>query len=110
MGSDTRPVGTPNEVARDLFDGLPDRYDLLAEVLSFGQNARWRTAMVDKVVAMDPPPRRVLDVATGTAGVALMLSQRTGAQITGVDLTEPMLRRGRERIARRGLQDRIRMV
>ena len=110
MGSDTRPVGTPNEVARDLFDGLPDRYDLLAEVLSFGQNRRWRAAMVDAVAVTDPPPRRVLDVATGTAGVALMLSQRTGAQITGVDLTEPMLRRGRERITRRGQAGRIRLL
>jgi demethylmenaquinone methyltransferase / 2-methoxy-6-polyprenyl-1,4-benzoquinol methylase len=110
MGSDTRPVGTPNEVARDLFDGLPDRYDLLAEVLSFGQNRRWRSAMVGAVTVMDPPPRRVLDVATGTAGVALMLSQRTGAQITGVDLTEPMLRRGRDRITQHGQAGRIRVL
>ena len=35
----------PNRVAQDLFDALPDRYDLLAEVLSFGQNRRWRRAM-----------------------------------------------------------------
>ena len=110
MSSGTSPAGTPNEVARDLFDGLPDRYDLLAEVLSFGQNRRWRAAMIDTVTVMDPPPRRVLDVATGTGGVALMLSERTGAQITGVDLTEPMLRRGRERITRRGKADRIRLL
>jgi demethylmenaquinone methyltransferase/2-methoxy-6-polyprenyl-1,4-benzoquinol methylase len=86
----------PNEFARELFDGLADRYDLLAEVLSFGQNRRWRAAMVDAVASMDRPPRRVLDVATGTGGVALMLSERTGASVTGVDLTEQMLRRGRE--------------
>ena len=110
MSSGRRPVGTPNEVARDLFDGLPDRYDLLAELLSFGQNRRWRAAMVDTVAAMDPQPRRVLDVATGTGGVALMLTERTGAAITGVDLTEPMLRRGRERITQRGKANRIRLV
>jgi demethylmenaquinone methyltransferase / 2-methoxy-6-polyprenyl-1,4-benzoquinol methylase len=101
---------SPNDFARDLFSGLPDRYDLLAELLSFGQNRRWRSAMVDVIAAMDPPPRRVLDVATGTGGVALMLSERTGAAITGVDLTEQMLRRGLQRIAQRGRADRIRLL
>ena len=62
----------PNAFARDLFDGLPARYDVLEELLSFGQNRRWRRAMVDAVA--DGRPRTVLDVATGTAGVALMLA------------------------------------
>ncbi len=100
----------PNEFARELFDGLAGRYDLLAEVLSFGQNRRWRAAMVDAVAGMDRQPRLVLDVATGTGGVALMLSERTAASVTGVDLTEQMLRRGRERIVQRGKADRIRLL
>ncbi len=100
----------PNVFARRLFDGLPQRYDLLAEVLSFGQNRRWRSALVDAIAWMDPPPRRVLDVATGTAGVALMLAERTGASITGLDLTEQMLRRGKQRIAEQGRSDRIRLL
>ena len=86
----------PNAFARDLFDGLPARYDALEELLSFGQNRRWRTAIVDAVA--QARPRTVLDVATGTAGVALMLARRTGAEVTGVDLTEEMLRRGRDRV------------
>ena len=90
----------PNEFARDLFDGLPARYDALEELLSFGQNHRWRTAMVDAVA--ESSPRTVLDVATGTAGVALMLARRCGAEVTGVDLTEQMLRRGHERVLRAG--------
>ena len=100
----------PNAFARGLFDGLPRRYDLLEEVLSFGQNRRWRTAMVDAVVAAPTPPRRVLDVATGTAGVSLVLAERTDAEITGVDLTEAMLRVGRERVGARGRADRVRLV
>ena len=87
----------PNGFARDLFDGLPARYDTLEELLSFGQNHRWRSAIVDAVA--EGRPRTVLDVATGTAGVALMLARRTGAQVTGVDLTEEMLRRGLARVA-----------
>jgi demethylmenaquinone methyltransferase/2-methoxy-6-polyprenyl-1,4-benzoquinol methylase len=97
----------PNDFARDLFDGLPARYDALEELLSFGQNRRWRTAMVDAVA--EGRPATVLDVATGTAGVALMLARRTDAQITGVDLTEQMVRRGRDRVAESG-ERRIRLA
>ena len=53
----TETAGTtshPNRFARQLFDGLPRRYDRLAEILSFGQNRRWRRAMVDVVVSGSP--------------------------------------------------------
>jgi demethylmenaquinone methyltransferase / 2-methoxy-6-polyprenyl-1,4-benzoquinol methylase len=105
-----RPAGDINALARELFDGLPARYDLLAEVLSFGQNQRWRRAMVDGLLSLDPAPARILDVATGTAGVALMLTDRTDATVTGVDITEQMLRRGRGLAAKRGRASRIRLV
>jgi len=100
----------PNRTAQNLFAALPARYDLLAEVLSFGQNRRWRTAMVDTVADMPTPPARILDVATGTAGVALMLADRTPAAIVGVDLSEPMLRTGWERVATRHRSGRISLV
>jgi demethylmenaquinone methyltransferase/2-methoxy-6-polyprenyl-1,4-benzoquinol methylase len=89
-----------NRLARDLFDGLPRHYDRLAEVLSFGQNGRWRRTMVDAVARAGPGT--VLDVATGTAGVALALRARTGAGVVGVDLTEPMLRRGQANVRSAG--------
>ena len=47
MRAVARSRADPNRFARQLFDGLPRRYDVLEEVLSFGQNRRWRTAMVD---------------------------------------------------------------
>ena len=65
----------PNRFARDLFAPLPGRYDLLAELLSFGQNGRWRSAMVDRLLPADGV---ILDVASGTAGVALQLAERGG--------------------------------
>jgi demethylmenaquinone methyltransferase/2-methoxy-6-polyprenyl-1,4-benzoquinol methylase len=110
MRATSAPSSRSNAFAQDLFAGLPRRYDVLEEVLSFGQNRRWRTAMVDVVTDMDPPPRRVLDVATGTAGVATMLARRTTADITGIDLTEQMLRTGRRRVGDAGLTDRISLV
>ena len=95
----------PNRFARALFDGLPARYDLLAEVLSLGQNGRWRREAVEHVAPA--APTRVLDVATGTAGVALRLVERTRAHVTGVDLTEEMLRRGAVNVARAGADGRV---
>jgi demethylmenaquinone methyltransferase/2-methoxy-6-polyprenyl-1,4-benzoquinol methylase len=99
-----------NAFTRGLFDGLPEKYDLLAEVLSFGQNRRWRHAMVDAALRLRPEARRVLDVATGTAGVALAWTRRTPADVVGVDLTEEMLRVGRDRVARRNAEGQIRLV
>jgi demethylmenaquinone methyltransferase / 2-methoxy-6-polyprenyl-1,4-benzoquinol methylase len=91
-----------------LFAPLAERYDLLAELLSFGQNSRWRRRMVDHIVSS--APRSVLDVATGTASVALELVARTDARVTGIDLTEEMIRRGKATVDRRNLQGRICVV
>lgn len=99
----------PNRFARRLFAGLPERYDRLAQLLSLGQNGRWRAAMVDAVVA-GPSGRKVLDVATGTAGVAVELSRRTGADVVGVDITLEMLRVGEERVRESGLGDHIELL
>ena len=95
----------PNRVARELFDALPDRYDRLAEVLSFGQNGRWRRAAVDHIVP--ERPSLVLDVASGTAGVAIQLARRTSSHVVGVDLTEEMLRTGQRNVRSAELADRI---
>ncbi|HXA32308.1 MAG TPA: class I SAM-dependent methyltransferase [Acidimicrobiales bacterium] len=100
--------GERNRFAQQLFANLPQRYDELAEILSMGQNGRWRRAMVDRIVAASPGT--VLDVASGTAGVALQLATRTSADIVGLDLTEEMLARGRSNIAEAGLNGRIQLV
>jgi len=97
-----------NRFAQRLFAPLPERYDQLAEVLSFGQNGRWRRAMISQITP--PPAGSVLDVASGTAGVALGITARTGASVIGLDLTEQMLRRGRRNVAAAGMADRIELV
>lgn len=85
-------VSFGNQTARTVFAGLPRRYDRLAWLLSFGQDRRWRRTVVDAVAAATP--RRVLDVATGPAGVALAVARRTDAEVVGVDLDDAMLRQG----------------
>jgi demethylmenaquinone methyltransferase/2-methoxy-6-polyprenyl-1,4-benzoquinol methylase len=94
-----------NQFAVRLFRRLPRRYDLLAEILSFGQNGRWRAELVSHIVAADP--RQVLDVATGTAGVAIAIARRTTAGILGVDVSDDMLEIGRRRVEDAGLAGRI---
>ena len=103
-----RATSDPNRFARALFTGLPNRYDLLAEVLSLGQNRRWRQAMVDQIVPAHP--HRLLDVATGTAGVALRLTEQTNAFVTGLDLTEAMLRRGQANVAASAADGRVELL
>jgi demethylmenaquinone methyltransferase / 2-methoxy-6-polyprenyl-1,4-benzoquinol methylase len=96
-----------NRFAQHLFAPLPQRYDRLAELLSFGQNGRWRRAMISRI---EPGPgQTVLDVASGTAGVALGLARR-GATVVGVDLTEQMLRQGQRNVAGAAMDERIRLV
>jgi demethylmenaquinone methyltransferase/2-methoxy-6-polyprenyl-1,4-benzoquinol methylase len=101
-------VAERNRFAQRLFTPLPARYDRLAELLSFGQNARWRRAMVDQIVPAGA--RSILDVASGTAGVALQLAARTTARVVGVDLTEQMLRQGKRNVAAAGRSDGIGLV
>lgn len=99
---------SPTVFARALFAGLPARYDRLAAVLTLGQDRRWRREMIDHVAISHPGT--VLDVATGPAGVALELADRTEARITGIDLSEDMLSRGRQNVAAAGRDDRIGLV
>jgi demethylmenaquinone methyltransferase/2-methoxy-6-polyprenyl-1,4-benzoquinol methylase len=106
--SSLRPVVRENRFAKALFSGLPGRYDRLAELLSMGQNRRWRREMVDHIVS--EPPGRVLDVASGTAGVALQLARRSGARVIGLDLTSAMLRQGAENVVAAGESERIQLV
>jgi demethylmenaquinone methyltransferase/2-methoxy-6-polyprenyl-1,4-benzoquinol methylase len=94
--------------ARRLFAGIAPEYDLMAELLSFGQNGRWRRFMVSRldVSAGD----RVLDVATGTAGVAIATAQRTGARVVGLDQSPEMLAGGRRAVADAGQGGRVSFV
>jgi demethylmenaquinone methyltransferase/2-methoxy-6-polyprenyl-1,4-benzoquinol methylase len=92
----------PNAVARSLFRSLPARYDALGWLLSFGQDRRWRAAMV--AAATVDGPGAVLDVATGTAGVALALTRLGVGWVVGADLSPDMLSVGRRRVAEAGAE------
>ncbi len=97
-----------NRFAQRLFTPLPARYNRLAEVLSMGQNGRWRRAMIDHIVPEQPG--LVLDVACGPAGVTLQIAERTQADVIGVDLTIEMLHQGQRNVAERAMAHRIQLV
>jgi demethylmenaquinone methyltransferase/2-methoxy-6-polyprenyl-1,4-benzoquinol methylase len=100
-----------NSFAQQLFTPLPQRYDRLAELLSFGQNGRWRRAMVDHIPPVTPPGSAViLDVAAGTAGVSIQLARRTAARVVGIDLTEQMLRQGAANVAASGQASQVSLI
>ncbi len=93
--------------ALGLFAGLPRHYDRMGALLSFGQDPRWRRAMVTALGPLEG--RRVLDVATGTGLVAALL-ERAGADVVAVDQSEEMLARARARFAGTGRAGAVELV
>jgi demethylmenaquinone methyltransferase/2-methoxy-6-polyprenyl-1,4-benzoquinol methylase len=102
------PSSALGSLARELFAPIGADYDRVAAVLSFGQDPRWRSALVRGC----PVPRdaHTLDVATGTAAVAIAMAKRYGCRVTGLDQSGEMLASGRLRVARAGLAGRIELV
>jgi demethylmenaquinone methyltransferase/2-methoxy-6-polyprenyl-1,4-benzoquinol methylase len=95
-------------LARELFAPLGPTYDRYARLLSLGQDPRWRRFLVSRIDAR--PGDRVLDVATGTAAVAIELAGAYGCEVVGLDQSPEMLAAGRQRVAAAGLADRIQLV
>lgn len=92
---------------RALFDAIAYRYDLLNHLLSGGVDVYWRHRAAEYL--RDRPASRVLDVATGTADFAIAAVKAGASEVVGIDIAEAMLDLGRRKIARRGLQKKIRL-
>jgi demethylmenaquinone methyltransferase / 2-methoxy-6-polyprenyl-1,4-benzoquinol methylase len=93
-------------VVVDIFSRFHATYDLANHVLSLRRDIAWRRFAVKKMRFFDT--MRLLDVATGTADLALDAAARNpGISVSGVDFAEPMLEVGRAKVAARGLADRI---
>ena len=110
MATSADPQPSPRKRhALSLFTDLPSRYGRMGAVMSFGQDPRWRRALVD---AIDPRPgQRVLDVATGTGLVAFELVRRGAGSVVALDQSEAMLAgAAARRSALPGLGARVELV
>ena len=86
---------------RSLFDSIAYRYDLLNHLLSGGIDFYWRRRAVEHL--NDIQPKTILDVATGTADFAIATMRLKPEKVIGVDIAEAMLRIGRGKLKKRGL-------
>jgi demethylmenaquinone methyltransferase / 2-methoxy-6-polyprenyl-1,4-benzoquinol methylase len=91
-----------------MFNSIAHRYDFLNHFLSAGIDRYWRRRAIDELVAAKP--RRILDVATGTADLAIAALRADPEHITGVDISEGMLSVGRQKLTERHLTDRITLL
>ena len=98
-------ISERNRHALGLFAPLASTYHRYASLLSFGQDPRWRRFLASRIEAA--PGDTVLDVATGTAAVAIELARRNGCSVVGIDQSPEMLAIGRRRVELAGLTGRI---
>lgn len=95
------------EYVRGLFTRIAGRYDALNRALTFGIDVLWRR----RALAMLEDSEDVLDLATGTADLAIGVARRfPAAHVTGVDLTPAMLELGRRKVESAGLTDRVKLT
>lgn len=100
--------GGKKEQVASMFDNISGQYDLLNRVLSFGIDVYWRKRAIGMLKA--DKPAYILDVATGTADLAIEALRLNPRQVVGVDISAGMLMKGEEKLRKRRLEDRIKLV
>jgi len=88
-----------------MFDNISPMYDLLNRILSFGIDVWWRKKAIELLRVAKPA--QILDIATGTADLAIEAVSLSPQKITGIDISEGMLEQGRKKIRQKGLQQII---
>jgi demethylmenaquinone methyltransferase/2-methoxy-6-polyprenyl-1,4-benzoquinol methylase len=100
-------LGKKEQVAK-MFDTISGNYDSLNRVISFGIDVKWRKKVL-KIVAQSNP-KIILDIATGTGDLAILMSDTNAEKIIGLDISAGMLEVGKKKIATKNLSKRIEMV
>ncbi|MEY2924281.1 MAG: hypothetical protein RLZZ337_829 [Bacteroidota bacterium] len=96
-------AGSKKEQVQQMFDNIAHRYDFLNRFLSLGIDVGWRKKAI-KILAKQNP-KKILDVATGTADFALATLKINPEEVIGVDISEGMLEVGRKKIAEKGVKN-----
>ena len=93
------------QYVRSLFDSIAYRYDLLNHLLSGGVDFYWRRRAVEHLKGIQPG--RILDVATGTGDFAIAALRLDPVEVVGVDIAEEMLKQGRAKLKKNGLDSTV---
>ena len=105
MGTKVKPYnvdGSKKEQVQQMFDNIAHRYDFLNRFLSLGIDKGWRKKAIN--ILGQHKPKKILDVATGTADFALATLRLNPEEVVGVDISEGMLDIGRKKIAKKGIE------
>lgn len=109
MSKEVKPYkeeeGSKKQQVAKMFDNISARYDFLNHLLSLSIDKGWRKKVVRLVNKENP--KLILDVATGTADLAIALSKSHPDKIVGIDISAGMLEVGRKKIAKKGLSQMI---
>lgn len=100
-------LGKKEQVAQ-MFDTISGNYDGLNRVISFGIDISWRKKVLQLVA--NTHPKAILDIATGTGDLAILMTQTNAEKIIGLDISAGMLEVGRKKIEDRKLSNKIEMI
>ena len=95
-----------NQVEK-MFDSISFEYDLLNAIMTFNSHKRWKKNILN--IAKKLKPKNALDIATGTADIAINLGSISNCEVIGVDISEQMLNVGREKITKMKLTKSVRL-
>lgn len=106
MSDDKTLAVDPRGGSGAMFDRIAGRYDLMNRIISLGIDQRWRRRTVDALALK--PGATVLDLATGTGDLAMMIARRHPAvTVAGIDPSAGMLAEGERKVAAAGLGARV---
>ena len=100
-------LGKKEQVAQ-MFDTISGNYDSLNRVISFGIDIKWRKKVLQIVSKSNP--KIILDIATGTGDLAILMAQTKAEKIIGLDISAGMLKVGINKIAAKNLSSTIEMI
>lgn len=100
-------LGKKEQVAQ-MFDTISGNYDNLNRVISFGIDVKWRKKVL-KIVS-DKKPKNILDIATGTGDLAILMAKTNAEKIIGLDISAGMLEVGKKKVEEKKLSNIIELV